>query len=40
MSDPKDEEKGRALGAVDYIVKPVDFSTTVMVCIEKHINAK
>ena len=38
MTDSKDEEKGRALGAVDYIIKPFDISI-LSACIEKHINA-
>ena len=35
--NPKDEEKGRALGAVDYIIKPFDPSGLVN-CIENHIR--
>ena len=31
----EDEEKGRALGAVDYILKPFD-PPTLIECIEKH----
>ena len=32
-----DEEKGRALGAVDYIIKPFD-PPSLIECIEKHTN--
>jgi CheY-like chemotaxis protein len=35
MSDPQDEKKGRALGAVDYIIKPFDPSALIA-CIEKY----
>ena len=35
MSDAQDEEKGRALGAVDYILKPFD-PPSLIACIEKH----
>ena len=35
MSDSQDEEKGRSLGAVDYIIKPFD-PPTLIACIEKH----
>ena len=35
MSDSEDEEKGRSLGAVDYVLKPFD-PKTLIACIEKH----
>ena len=35
MSDSLNREKGRALGAVDYITKPFNFQT-LFECIEKH----
>ena len=35
--DSMDEEKGRALGAVDYIIKPFD-PPGLIDCIEKHIK--
>ena len=35
MSDAEDEEKGRSLGAVDYIIKPFD-PPVLKACIEKH----
>ena len=35
MSDAQDEEKGRSLGAVDYIIKPFD-PPALIACIEKH----
>jgi CheY-like chemotaxis protein len=35
MSDPCDEEKGRALGAVGYITKPFD-PPALIACIENH----
>ena len=36
LTDSKDEEKGRILGAVDYVIKPFD-PPSLMACIEKHI---
>ena len=36
MTDSCDEEKGRALGAVDYVTKPFD-PTALVDCIEKHL---
>jgi CheY-like chemotaxis protein len=36
MINPNDEEKGRTLGAVDYITKPFD-PPMLIACIEKHI---
>jgi CheY-like chemotaxis protein len=36
MSDPESEEKGRLLGAVDYVTKPFDPSA-LLSCIEKYI---
>jgi adenylate cyclase len=35
MTDSKDEEKGRALGAVDYVTKPFD-PQAFIACIEKY----
>jgi CheY-like chemotaxis protein len=35
MSDLRDEEKGRSLGAVDYITKPFD-PQALIACIEKY----
>lgn len=35
MTDSKSEEKGRALGAVDYMTKPFD-AAALIACIEKH----
>ena len=35
LADPLEEEKGRALGAVDYITKPFD-PPGLIACIEKH----
>ena len=35
MTDSQDAEKGRALGAVDYITKPFD-PPVLLACIEKH----
>jgi CheY-like chemotaxis protein len=35
MSDLRDEEKGRSLGAVDYITKPFD-PQALITCIEKY----
>ncbi|MCL2006812.1 MAG: response regulator [Treponema sp.] len=35
MADSQDEEKGRSLGAVDYILKPFD-PPDLIACIEKH----
>jgi len=35
MADSREEEKGRALGAVDYITKPFD-SQALIACIERH----
>ncbi|MDR0290321.1 MAG: response regulator [Treponema sp.] len=36
MADSCDEEKGRTLGAVDYITKPFD-PPALIACIEKHL---
>ena len=36
MTDPVNEEKGRTLGAVDYVTKPFDPSV-LFSCIEKYI---
>ena len=35
MADSTDEEKGRNLGAVDYITKPFD-PPALIACVEKH----
>ena len=35
MADSREEEKGRALGAVDYITKPFD-PQALIACIERH----
>ena len=35
MTDSCDEEKGRALGAVDYVTKPFD-PPMLIACIERH----
>ena len=35
MTDTQDEEKGRALGAVDYITKPFD-PQALIACIDKY----
>jgi len=35
MSDPQDEEKGRSLGAADYITKPFD-PASLIACVEKN----
>lgn len=35
MTDLKDEEKGRSLGAVDYITKPFE-PEALIACLEKH----
>ena len=35
MADSTDEEKGRNLGAVDYVTKPFD-PPALIACIEKH----
>ena len=35
MTDSRDEEKGRALGAASYITKPFD-PPALLACIEKH----
>ena len=35
LSESQDEEKGRILGAVDFIIKPFDPSALIA-CIEKH----
>jgi CheY-like chemotaxis protein len=35
MADPRNEEKGRALGAVDYMTKPFD-PPALIACIEKY----
>jgi CheY-like chemotaxis protein len=35
LADSREEEKGRALGAVDYITKPFD-SQALIACIERH----
>jgi len=35
MADSNDEEKGRGLGAADYITKPFD-PPALIACIEKH----
>jgi CheY-like chemotaxis protein len=35
MNDPQDEEKGRSLGAVDYIIKPFD-PPALIACIKKY----
>ena len=37
MADSCDAEKGRSLGAVDYITKPFD-PPALIACIEKHSN--
>ncbi len=38
MSDTKEKEKGFALGAVDYITKPID-PTHVLEAVAKHLKA-
>jgi len=38
MTDPQDEEKGRALGAIDYVLKPFD-PPALISCIGKHIGS-
>jgi CheY-like chemotaxis protein len=35
MTDSQDEEKGRSLGAVDYVTKPFD-PQALIACIEKY----
>ena len=37
MTDPKDEEKGRALGASDFMTKPFN-PPALFACIEKYIK--
>ena len=37
MADSLDEEKGRSLGAVDYVTKPF-VPDSLIACIEKHLN--
>ena len=37
MTDSGDEEKGRELGAIDYITKPFEPSSLIA-CIEKHLS--
>ena len=37
MAESREEEKGRTLGAVDYITKPFD-PPALIACIEKHIS--
>ena len=37
MTDSLEEEKGRSLGAVDYVLKPFDPSILIA-CIERHLN--
>ena len=36
MADSRDEEKGRAVGAVDYVTKPFD-PQALIACIEKYL---
>ena len=39
MANSQDKERGRALGAVDYIIKPFD-PPGLLECIEKHTNTE
>ena len=39
MKEAQDEEKGRSLGAVDYVTKPFE-PMAFITCIEKHISVK